>query len=531
MTKWACESCRESRRPLHFAAFVGHLECIQWYFKNGIDLNDCTKDDGFSPVHWASLHGHKTCLEWLVANGGDVNRKDNNGWTSVHLAALKGNFACLQFLLTKGGIINGKDNYGSTPLHKAVINGHYNCYRLLLSKGGDSTAIDELGWEILHCAAFKGGKDCFDEIADVAKNIDKQDFTGDTAAHLAAGEGHVHVLQKLYELGANFMILNNREETAYDIALRLEREQCILFLESITNGVPSIADFGNSDLDSLPTVKEDSVRSSASSPDTAPSNKQSNVSSVEKLGPLTESEDPLDVYVGSKYPLHDAAFDGNIPCMKYYVDTGHDVNEKDNEENTALHKAIENNQVKAVEWLLENGASMYLQNLNSVTPQSLAREMGNQEILDILGRFEGTPAGSLSRRESVASMSPAIQAMIDSMEKQLELERLEKQRLQEELDKEENRRREMEESMKPSNPPSAPESPMPLNESGVSKNALPSSPPPPPNDQEVAPRKKKSKKSTKRKSSKGIIMVKDYSKQFSITGKSWDNKKATHKFA
>ncbi len=60
------------------------------------------------------------------------------------------------------------------------------------------------------------------------------------------------------------------------------------------------------------------------------------------------------------------------------------INAEDADQNTLLHHAIRNNNVKAVKRLLEKGADYTVKNKNSLTPICYAAYYGNKKIIDLL---------------------------------------------------------------------------------------------------------------------------------------------------
>jgi uncharacterized protein len=63
-------------------------------------------------------------------------------------------------------------------------------------------------------------------------------------------------------------------------------------------------------------------------------------------------------------PMMNAACSGKINILKILLATGLDIDITNSYEETALMGAIESNQVKTVEFLINQGASLYLKNIN-----------------------------------------------------------------------------------------------------------------------------------------------------------------------
>jgi ankyrin repeat protein len=63
---------------------------------------------------------------------------------------------------------------------------------------------------------------------------------------------------------------------------------------------------------------------------------------------------------------------------------GFDINEKDEAGDTLLSMAVRNNCSSIVEFLLRDGAKVDMPNNNGITPLMIARENGNDDIIQQL---------------------------------------------------------------------------------------------------------------------------------------------------
>ena len=96
---------------------------------------------------------------------------------------------------------------------------------------------------------------------------------------------------------------------------------------------------------------------------------------------------------GPSVDIHQAAKTGNIEAVKHYLDTGTDVNLKDNEVGTPLHlAAIFSREV--TELLIANGADVNAKNNRGMTPLSFTTHPDNPnknkaEIADLLRKHGG----------------------------------------------------------------------------------------------------------------------------------------------
>jgi ankyrin repeat protein len=94
-----------------------------------------------------------------------------------------------------------------------------------------------------------------------------------------------------------------------------------------------------------------------------------------------------------RFPIHYAAKNGHVEIVDYLADHfGYNVNQKSlptlltevPEEKTALHFAVENNQLEVVKVLLKHGVDVNDFDQNRKTPIEIAEEKGFLELLSLM---------------------------------------------------------------------------------------------------------------------------------------------------
>ena len=60
--------------PLHYAAYNGHLNVVEYLVDQGADYRDGIRGESY--FHWASSRGHLSVIESLVNQKADINEKD-----------------------------------------------------------------------------------------------------------------------------------------------------------------------------------------------------------------------------------------------------------------------------------------------------------------------------------------------------------------------------------------------------------------------------------------------------------------------
>ncbi len=82
-----------------------------------------------------------------------------------------------------------------------------------------------------HVAAYNGDLDHLKLLVEQGVvNINERDERGATLAHKAAGQGHLHILQWLIEMGASQELTTQSGETAKDVARRFGQLACLKVL-------------------------------------------------------------------------------------------------------------------------------------------------------------------------------------------------------------------------------------------------------------------------------------------------------------
>lgn len=77
--------------PIHYAAVLGHVDCLQVLLENGSPV-DITTHNGITPLHLAVKD--KDIVQILLKYKSDPNRKTyNNGETPLHVAARMGDIS------------------------------------------------------------------------------------------------------------------------------------------------------------------------------------------------------------------------------------------------------------------------------------------------------------------------------------------------------------------------------------------------------------------------------------------------------
>ena len=120
---------------LHIAAGSGDLRSVQKHLMAGAAVN--AKDrrgwipshqdsarkkrsGGWTPLHFAAFGGHKETVQFLIKSNADVGARDQHGTTSLHYVVVGGYTTTAELLIAKGSDVNATDTAGMTPLDFAI---------------------------------------------------------------------------------------------------------------------------------------------------------------------------------------------------------------------------------------------------------------------------------------------------------------------------------------------------------------------------------------------------------------------------
>mmetsp|Transcript_50281 Transcript_50281/g.101165 ORF Transcript_50281/g.101165 Transcript_50281/m.101165 type:complete len:365 (-) Transcript_50281:200-1294(-) len=141
-------------RPLHWAAFKGHQDCLQKLIDGGSWVEAQNKD-GRRPLHRAANAGKAECVAFLIDYGGaDPECANRDGWRPLHRGANNGQLESVTMLLNKGAEKEPETVFGSRPLHFASEKGHLPLVKLFANKEDDA---ETPGWGCDINAANKNG--------------------------------------------------------------------------------------------------------------------------------------------------------------------------------------------------------------------------------------------------------------------------------------------------------------------------------------------------------------------------------------
>ncbi|KAM8977676.1 ankyrin repeat domain-containing protein 42 [Pelodytes ibericus] len=322
---------------IHDAVKCGDVEQLAMIVKGGANVNEVDPLHKFTPLHWAAHSGSLECLHWLLWHGADISDVTTRGWTAAHLAAIKGQDACMQALVLSGVDLSAQDDRLCSPAHLAAAHGHSFTLQTILRSGVATNSADRNGWLPLHYAAFHGRLGCLQLLVRWGATVEDADQNGDTPAHLTAMEGHLHclkyLLSKVPSVSVALEVRNKERKTPKDLAQRFYKEKIVQYIDGIE---------------------------------------------YERDHP--EEQENL------AFPAHVAASKGDLMTLRRLVESGIiNINERNDQGATPLHKAAGQGQIECIQWLLEMGADYNIANEAGETPKDVAKRFAQLAAVKLLG--------------------------------------------------------------------------------------------------------------------------------------------------
>lgn len=330
-----------SRKKVHFSSIhdavrAGDVKQLSDIVERGANLNEVDALHQFTPLHWAAHSGSLECLHWLLWSGADATQTTTRGWTAAHIAAIRGQDACLQALIINGANLATQDDRGCTPLHLAATHGHSFSLQIMLRSGVDPSVTDKREWKPVHYASFHGRLGCLQLLVKWGCGIEDVDYNGNLPVHLAAMEGHLHclkfLLSRMNSATQALKAFNDNGENVLDLAQRFLKQNVVEFIQG-----------------------------------------------AQYEGSHPDDHDDL------AFPGHVAAFKGDLEVLKKLIGDGViNLNERDDNGSTPMHKAAGQGHIDCLQWLIEMGAESNITNKAGETPSDVAKRFAHLAAVKLL---------------------------------------------------------------------------------------------------------------------------------------------------
>jgi ankyrin repeat protein len=339
--------------PTHFhAAVAADAKDLVNHFLHADIANACLtrRKDGRTALFEAAFLDRLEIIEELLRAGAPANTPDKDGWLPLHAAATRGSVRAIRALVPLVEDINAGGLGHLTALHSAAANGHGDSLRVLLEHGAKPDVRDDNGWTPLHSAAVNGHAEAVRLLLEGGADINARLAYEWTGLHLAAQEGHDEVAEVLLKRGVEVDSRLTNGWTPLHIAARHGRE---LIIARLIANQAALDARGNNDW-----------RSDA-----------------QRAGDKRHTD-----WIDKDWtPLHIAAEHGQQGVARILLESGADVNARNDQGQTALHIAVEKGHRGFIQLLLgHDGTDADPRNNEKRTPLQTALKNSDYAAAQVL---------------------------------------------------------------------------------------------------------------------------------------------------
>ena len=322
----------------------------------------------------------------LVKEGVDVNKKIDPGYgededededeacSLMTLASMSGNQEVLTALIKLGGDVNPK-SLGTSLLSVACAWNNYSAVKLLMRKGADVNAENSPGNTALNYAAANGNVEIVKLLMDYKARPDDVDWYGNSALHLALAPDVPAVLALTQFADYDLVSVSALSRTKKTQTSHFLIKQGVELQKKNNLGqTPLYLAMCSGDTEAVLHLAEQKK---------SPLTSDGDVPAIRRLVDMKL----LDVNMKDKNketPLHKAAREDNIEAMSFLLEVGADINAVDGQGNTALRLAIYCSHPKAALKLIKGGAKLEVKYNKDQTPLHMAAGMGSEELVGAL---------------------------------------------------------------------------------------------------------------------------------------------------
>ena len=178
---------------------------------------------GHTPMHYAAYKGNAEFVQFLLSKGGDPNARGRQNSTPLHSATWGRNKAVSKLLLEQGAEVDAKSNEGETPSMTAALRGEKELLEIFFALSADPHAKDIHGTNLLDLAAAGGHEAVFELLRDIG-------VKNQHPLHTAVGLGKINEVKKLLKQGRKVDELDSFGATPLLFAFVSGNEEMVEFL-------------------------------------------------------------------------------------------------------------------------------------------------------------------------------------------------------------------------------------------------------------------------------------------------------------
>jgi ankyrin repeat protein len=334
------------------------------------------KGDITKALFWyqqASEQGHRKALKKLkvVQKASESFGNEDISADTVFSSIVHNDIKLIQSCVENGYNFNIQDKSSRTPLIAALLAENKKIADLLLPVTRNLAHNDQNMNQAIHVAASNGYADIVKKLLDKKVDINAQDNLGNTPLLIAVRHDDAKVTRLLLQNNADYRLQNKRKVSAIELAQT------------------------RADADVLKVFASQGIKVGKNQ------DQYDNVSIEDFKKSIKESS---SIYKG--WPiLSIACLLGENDIVRQLLKQGAEVNARDSDGFSALHRASSKEQVKTVGLLLKSGALINIQNDKKETPLFLAAEAGSYKMVKLLLSKGADPTILSSKKKSALAVA------------------------------------------------------------------------------------------------------------------------------
>jgi ankyrin repeat protein len=307
---------------------------VRALLETGADVN-LAQVDGTTALHWAAFHDDAELVALLLRAGAEVNAANRYGVPPLAQACINGNAAIVKLLLEAGGDANAALKGGETVLMLAARSGSAEAVQALLARGANPNASERLGQTVLMWAAAEGQTDVIHALIQAGADINASLDSGFTPFFFAVREGRLDVVKQLLAAGQR---RRNRAQITSPLLMAVQNAHFELALALVDAGAdPNDVRTGFTPLHMIPGVRKPD---SSDISDGAPPRGAGSVSSTDFVREIVERGADVNfrlaegtrrmpntssqIETAGATPLLFAADRADVPLMRLLLESGAD---------------------------------------------------------------------------------------------------------------------------------------------------------------------------------------------------------------
>jgi ankyrin repeat protein len=333
-------STSDTKYPLMEAVTNNNLTTIKLLLVRGADPNYMPEQDTVSPLIIACQEGFENIARLLIEYGADINytcgfeNPINNAFSSNNINIVK-------MLLEHNVNINCTGYFNRTPLLHAFELRKWDLVSQLIDMGADVNVYVDGGYSItpLYEACLFGNLKLVIKIVEAGADVNFSVDNHVTPICIGTIHGFTHIVEYLLEHGSHFTKIETCNYIPAHLAIRYGHLEILKMFEKYYQQVQFSAILNKND----------------------------------------DNEDNIPINIACEF--------GHIDVVKYILSKGVDINVTNSKGITPLITAVIAQNFNLIIFLLLNGATIDIQDINCRNSLYYAEKAGNIQIINLLNNW------------------------------------------------------------------------------------------------------------------------------------------------